>query len=65
MTPTVLGVTSAIVDAGESPDTGRTLALRLVRSLLADPLSTESSWEKSLEKDVDQDGRGLLIRYDI
>ena len=65
MMPTVLGVRSAGIDADESSDTGRRLALRLVWNLLADPLSTEAPWEKSLEKDVDQDGRGLLIRYDI
>ncbi|MCJ1357470.1 MAG: hypothetical protein MMC33_007466 [Icmadophila ericetorum] len=59
----VLGVRSAAANTGTDPDIGKTLALRLVQNLLADPLLPEAAWEKSLEKDVGQDGRGLLIRY--
>ncbi|KAL9119477.1 MAG: hypothetical protein Q9187_003966, partial [Circinaria calcarea] len=38
-------------------------AHRLVRTLLADPLSPESPWESQLASKTDEDGRGLLIRY--
>ncbi|KAI9765307.1 MAG: hypothetical protein M1840_007506 [Geoglossum simile] len=38
-------------------------ARRLVKVLLADPLSEEGSWEKHLEGLEPDDGRGLLIRY--
>ena len=37
-------------------------ARRLARVLLADPLATESPWEKQL-MDGDQDERAILLRY--
>ena len=36
---------------------------RLVRVLLADPLAPEQRWEQQLDFPVDDDGRGILIRY--
>jgi len=37
-------------------------ARKLVKVLLADPLSEEGSWERQLEGLESNDGRGLLIR---
>jgi hypothetical protein len=37
-------------------------ARKLVKVLLADPLSEEGPWEKQLEDPESDDGRGLLIR---
>ena len=36
---------------------------RLIRTLLADPLGQEQSWENLLEDGDAEDARALLIRY--
>lgn len=41
---------------------GQKAARQLVRLLLADPLAPSEAWEKSLEDEDDNDGRGLLLR---
>ena len=38
------------------------LARRLVRLLIADPLSQEGRWERELEGEGRDDGRGILVR---
>lgn len=44
---------------------GQQGARRLVRALLADPLSPQSKWERQLLYDADQDARSLLLRYAV
>ncbi|KAI9777258.1 MAG: hypothetical protein M1839_008988 [Geoglossum umbratile] len=48
-----------VLGLGNSQESAR----RLVKVLLADPLSEAGSWEKQLEGLGSGDGRGLLIRY--
>lgn len=44
---------------------GLTDVQRLVRVLLADPLSAEAPWEQQLRSLEDTDERALLLRYVI
>lgn len=40
-------------------------AQRLARLLLADPLGKEEGWERELEEGNEEDGKAVLLRYEM